>query len=264
MGFGVSAETEASGRPHGFLAGVSFLTRIPVPAAIGERDVAASVAWFPVVGALVGLASGAVYFGASNLWSPVISATLAVATSIVITGAFHEDGLGDTADALGEASTGRDPQSALKDPRMGAFGVVALVLDIGLRVACVAALTPRAGALASIGAHALARGVSAGALVSAPSAPTGLGSSYAALAPRWRGVVAAIVGALIASACLGIAGPLALFLSALLAMFVVGWAVRALGAVSGDVLGAIEQLGEITTLLVVVALIGQGVAPPLS
>jgi adenosylcobinamide-GDP ribazoletransferase len=258
----VSAEATA-GRARGFLGGVSFLTRIPVSGVIGERDIAASVAWFPVVGALIGCASGAVYWGASQLWPPVVSAILAVGTSIAITGAFHEDGLGDTADAFGAVSTGRDPQPVLKDPRMGAFGVVALVLDIGLRVACLAALGPPAGALALIGAHALARGVSAAVVVSAPSAATGLGSSYAALAPRWRGMVAAIVGVAIATICLGLAGGVAMIAAVILAMSIAAWAVRALGAVSGDVLGAIEQVGEVTTLLTVIAML-QGFPPPLA
>jgi adenosylcobinamide-GDP ribazoletransferase len=258
----VSAEA-AAGRARGFLGGVSFLTRIPVPVTIGERDIAASVAWFPVVGGLIGLISGAIYLAAAQIWPWLIAAILAVGSSIAITGAFHEDGLGDTADAFGAASTGRDPQPVLKDPRMGAFGVIALALDIGLRVACVAALTPRAGALALIGAHSLARGVSAAAVVSAPSAGPGLGSSYAALAPRWRGIVAAIIGLLIATVCLGIAGPIAMLMSALLAIALRVWAERALGGVSGDVLGAIEQLAEITTMLTATALIGGGLRLPL-
>lgn len=250
-------------RPRGFLAGVAFLTRIPVRVPIGETDVAASIAWFSVVGALIGTASGAVYLGAREVWPPAISALLAVAVSVAITGAFHEDGLGDTADAFGAASTGRDPQPVLKDPRMGAFGVVALVGGLGLRVAGVAALTPRAGLLALIAAHALARGVSAAVVVTAPSAASGLGSTYAALAPRWRGWTACAVGIAVATICLGAAGFIAAIVAGLAAVGLARWSTRVLGGVSGDVLGAIEQVGEILTLLIAVAAVARGVAGPI-
>ena len=250
-------------RPRGFLAGVAFLTRIPVRVPIGETDVAASIAWFSVVGALIGTASGAVYLGAREVWPPAISALLAVAVSVAITGAFHEDGLGDTADAFGAASTGRDPQPVLKDPRMGAFGVVALVGGLGLRVAGVAALTPRAGLLALIAAHALARGVSAAVVVTAPSAASGLGSAYAGLAPRWRGWTACAVGIAVATICLGAAGFIAAIGAGLAAVGLARWATRVLGGVSGDVLGAIEQIGEILTLLIAVAAVARGVAGPI-
>ena len=244
---------EPAPRARGFLAGVSFLTRVPVPGTIGERDIAASIAWFPVVGALVGAVSGAVYLGASRLWPPLVAALLAVGAGIAVTGAFHEDGLGDTADAFGAASTGRDPQPVLKDPRMGTFGVVALVLVIGLRVALVASLTPRAGALALVAAHALGRGVSAATVVSAPSAGAGLGSSYASLAPRWRGVVAVIVAVIIASICVGIAAPVSLAFAAVGALLEARWADRTLGGVSGEVLGTIEQTSAVISLFVAVA-----------
>jgi len=249
-------------RPRGFLAGVSFLTRIPVRLAIGEADVAASIAWFSVVGALIGAVSGAVYIGARELWPSALAALLAVGASVALTGAFHEDGLGDTADAFGAASTGRDPGPVLKDPRMGAFGVVALLGGLGLRVAGVTALTPRAGLLALIAAHALARGVSAAVLVSAPSVATGLGSTYAGLAARWRGWVACGVGIAVATVCLGVAGPVAAAAAGLAAWALSSWAARALGGVSGDVLGAIEQVGEVLTLLVAVAMIARGSAGP--
>jgi adenosylcobinamide-GDP ribazoletransferase len=136
---------------------------------------------------------------------------------------------------------------------MGTFGVVALVLVIGLRAALVASLVPRAGALALIAAHALARGVSAATVVGAPSAGGRLGSSFSALAPKWRGIVAVIVAVTIATICIGIAAPVALFLAAIAAWVQTRWAERTLGGVSGDVLGTIEQSAELVTLLVAVA-----------
>jgi adenosylcobinamide-GDP ribazoletransferase len=108
----------------------------------------------------------------------------------------------------------------------------------------------------------LARGVSAAVVVSAPSAATGLGSSYAGLAPRWRGWVACGVGIAVAAGCLGAAGLIAAAVAGLAAVVVSRWAARALGGVSGDVLGAIEQVGEVVTLLVAVAALARGLAGP--
>jgi adenosylcobinamide-GDP ribazoletransferase len=252
-----------STRAHGFRAGVSFLTRLPVGRTVGEEDVAASIGWFPVVGALVGALAGVVYIGASELWPPFVSALLAVGAGVAVTGAFHEDGLADTADAFGAASTGRDPHPAMKDPRVGAFGVVALVLGLGVRVAAVASLTPRVGLLALIAAGALARGISAIVVVTGRSAEEGLGAGYARLASRRRGVVALGSGAVIATVSLGMTGLLAVGLAWLAAVAIARWATRVLGAVTGDVLGAIEQTGEVVALLVTVAAVARGAAIPL-
>ena len=72
------------------------------------------------------------------------------------------------------------------------------------------------------------------------------------------------MGALVATVCLGIGGPLSLIAGIGLAILLTRWAERALGGVSGDVLGAIEQLGEIAVVLVVVALSAHGSPPPLA
>ena len=256
MGSHLSVDTPP--RTHGLLAGVTFLTRVPIRAAIEERDIAASVAWFAVVGALIGAAAGLVYAGASELWPAAIATIAAIGASIAITGGFHEDGLADTADAFGASSTGRDPGPALKDPRVGAFGVIALVLGIGVRVAALGALPAAAGLSALVAAGALARGVSAGVIVAAPSTGQGLGSTYASLTPRWRGIAGLVVGVVVATVALGAAGLIACAITIAGAALMARWAVRSLGSVSGDVLGAIEQMGEIVTLLTAAAAVHAG------
>jgi adenosylcobinamide-GDP ribazoletransferase len=260
---GTRLSTGTPRRSHGLRAGVSFLTRVPVGAGIGEADIAASVAWFPVVGAAIGVAAGLVYVGASELWPAAVASILSIGVAIAITGGFHEDGLADTADAFGASSTGRDPGPVLKDPRLGAFGVLALVLGIGARVAALASLPAAAGWSALIAAHALARGVSAGVIVVSPSTGDGLGSSYARLTPRWRGVLGLTIGAGVAVAMLGATGLIAVAVAIAAAVLLARWAARSLGAVSGDVLGAIEQIGEIVTLLAAAAAIHRGWVFPL-
>ena len=84
----------------GFFGAVQFLTRVPV-----RRDMAADTAsvvvWFPVVGALVGAAVGGIAAGLEHVVPSAVAAAVAVLGGVLITGAFHEDGLADTADAIG-------------------------------------------------------------------------------------------------------------------------------------------------------------------
>ena len=141
-----------------FFSAVQFLTRLPVPAWTGwepgRLDRAAP--YFPLVGGVVGALCGSVFLLASALFAPVVAALLALGAGILLTGALHEDGLADFADALGT----RDPAQALaimKDSRIGTFGVLALGLVLGLKAAALAAMPPLFGAAALVGAHGLGR-----------------------------------------------------------------------------------------------------------
>ena len=124
---------------RGLRMAVVFLTRIPV----GRFDHKASdwqwcSANFPVVGAALGgvLASFGV-LGLPHL-GPWVTSLLIVGAGLILTGAFHEDGLADTADALGGAYDREKIFVILKDSRIGTFGASALVVSLGLRVALLA------------------------------------------------------------------------------------------------------------------------------
>ena len=82
------------------LAALQFLTRVPIRLR-REPSLSKTVAWFPVAGALIGVAVGGVAAGMWHLTSPLVAAAVAIAIGLLITGAFHEDGLGDVADAFG-------------------------------------------------------------------------------------------------------------------------------------------------------------------
>src|SRR4051812_10900551 len=130
-----------AGREVGrLLAAIQFMTRLPLPAIAFEPDwLARSAKYFPLVGILVGLISGAVLLVAAHLWPQPIPAILAVAAALVLTGALHEDGLVDTADSLG-ATTRERRLAIMKDSSIGAYGALALVVCLGLRVAALSAL----------------------------------------------------------------------------------------------------------------------------
>ena len=244
----------------GLLGAVSFLTRVPVGGGIREAgELAGSVPWFPVVGAGVGLAEAGVYAGARMLLPPLVAAGLAVVAGILLTGAFHEDGLGDTADALAGGTDRDSTVRILKDPRLGTFGVLAVAASLLLRVAAVAALPPAAAVAALPAAGALSRAVAVATMTVLPAAAdTGLGASYVRTLSRPRALAGAAAGLMVAVALLGMAALWAAAAAGLVAVLLGRLAVRRIGGVTGDVLGAVQQLGEVLVLLAAVAAVSAG------
>jgi adenosylcobinamide-GDP ribazoletransferase len=244
---------------NGFLGALSVLTRVPVRTDARASGVPASwVPWFPVVGACVGLVIALVYTAARWLVPPLAAAGLATAAGALVTGAFHEDGLADLADAFGG---GRDRDEALRileDPRLGTYGVVAVVLAVMLRVGAVSALDPRSAMAALPAAHALSRAASAGLLRLMAPATAGLGATYASsvTGPQVAGALAA--GAALGAAALGPWIVPALAVAAIGPLVVGGLATRKIRGLSGDVLGAAQQVSELACLLAAAALAERG------
>jgi adenosylcobinamide-GDP ribazoletransferase len=245
---------------RGFLGAVSFLTRVPTGTGAGEpAELARSVPWFPVVGAGVGLAVAGVYLGAGELLPPLPAATVAVVAGTCLTGAFHEDGLGDTADAFAGGWDRDSTARILKDPRLGTFGVLAVAASLLLRVAAVAALAPAAALAALPAAHALSRAAAVATMTALPAAgDAGLGAAHVLALSRRRALAGAAAGLAAALALLGMAAVWAAVAAGLAAAALGRLAVRRLGGVTGDVLGAVQQLGEILVLLAAVAAVTTG------
>lgn len=209
-------------------------------------------AWFGPVGALVGLAVGAVWWAAGELWPPVLAAVLAVVADAALTGMLHLDGLADSADGL-LPPTDRDRRLAIMStPDVGAFGLVAVVLVLGARVAALAALAPDPLLLAGLWAGA--RAAMAVTMAAVPYArPRGTASAFAGGRRGLPAVtLAAAVGVVVATVG-GLTG--AVTAAGLLAGFagVVVLAVRRLGGYTGDVLGAAGVVAETVALLMAAA-----------
>jgi adenosylcobinamide-GDP ribazoletransferase len=246
---------EPRGALGGLLGAVSFLTRVPVGTRVAEpHELARLVPWFPVVGAVVGLAVAGLYAAQRALLPPLVAAAVAVAAGIAVTGAFHEDGLGDTADAF---AGGRDREATLRilqDPRLGTFGVVAVAASLLLRVAAVAALAPASALAALPAAHALSRAAAVGVMAAfPPAAGTGLGAAYARALTGRQALLGIAAGLVLAAAPLGAWALPAAALTGVAALWLGRLSRRRIGGVSGDVLGAVQQAGEVLTLLVAAA-----------
>ncbi|HWL86801.1 MAG TPA: adenosylcobinamide-GDP ribazoletransferase, partial [Polyangiaceae bacterium] len=125
---------------RGVRAAVTVLTRLPVGGfPYSDAEWRWSAAYFPLVGGALGVVLGGVWL-LSVRAGFVVAAVIAVAASLLLTGAMHEDGLADTADALGGAADRERVLAILKDSRIGAFGSAALTVALLLRVALLARL----------------------------------------------------------------------------------------------------------------------------
>lgn len=238
----------------GLLAAVQFLTRVPVRTS-GSADPSGIVVWFPLVGALVGAGVGGTAAGLGELVPMSVAAAVAVLFGVLVTGAFHEDGLADTADAVAGGWTTERRLEILKDPRHGTYGVAALCGSIVLRILAVASLGPAVAFAGLVAAHTLGRGAGVATMALVPVArPDGLGAEYArSVGIRRAGVATIVALAIVAVATGWWVAPLA-GIAVAGAGVVARMARRAFGGVTGDVLGAIEQVVECLVLVVVAGL----------
>jgi adenosylcobinamide-GDP ribazoletransferase len=247
----------------GLRLAVTLLTAIPLPgrrqrpAAPGRRTAAAAMYWAPLVGLLSGAASAGVLLLATRYGrtGPLLAAALAVTAAAVLTRALHLDGLADFADGLGSGRPADEALAIMKRSDIGPFGVVTLVLVVLLQVSALArAQELGRGPVAVLAAAVAARlAITLACRRGVPAArPGGLGALVAGsvrLLPAGVLVLAALAaaGAVRWIFAVAIAAGLAVSVAATML------AVRRLGGITGDVLGALAEITA-TTCLIVTAL----------
>ncbi|MCU4653650.1 adenosylcobinamide-GDP ribazoletransferase [Roseibacterium sp. SDUM158016] len=238
-------------------AALMLLTRLPVPGAFAsDRGARAAWAW-PLAGALVAALAWAAGAALEALGlPPVVAAGAALATLVVLTGGLHEDGLADCADGFWGGHTRARRMEILKDSRIGSYGVIALVLGLGMRWAAMTLLYEAYFALpAMLAAAMLSRATMAAVMGSLPFArQDGLAVhvGHPPIAAVALGVAVALGGSIVA---LGGAGLVPALAAGASASAVAAVARAKLGGQTGDVLGASQQAAEIAALLAVVSLV---------
>jgi adenosylcobinamide-GDP ribazoletransferase len=201
---------------RGLALALSWLTVLPVrTGAPSAATAAAAIRWAPVVGGLLGAAGGGVLLGLAALGvPPLVAGLLTVGFLGLATRGMHLDGLADVADGLGCYGPPERALAVMRDGGAGPFGVVALVVAVGVQAAALAAVPP-ASALLTVALAAAA------------------GRAGFALAGI-RGVLAVVLGA----------GPVVLL----------SWhTARRLGGMTGDVLGAASELATTVALVALVS-----------
>ncbi len=249
----------------GLRTAVGFLTRVPM----GETEgvLARAVGWFPAVGALIGLAQGLVLVTGGLLVDPLLAAVLSVAVSTLITGAFHLDGIADVADAFGGGWTREQRMAILKDSRLGTYGTATVVIVVLIEVAALATIVERPAleaVVAVIAAHSVSRAAAVVTMrVARPATVDGLAAAYVAEAgPASLSLAAAVAGAILVglamlmgggSVAVGVTVAAVVLAVAMTTTAMIILANRKIGGITGDVLGSVQQLGALATLVVMAA-----------
>ena len=246
----------------GFLLAMTLLTVIPLNvtppggSAPSRRAAGAAMAWAPVAGLLLGALAAAVLEVASRYGhtGPLLAAALAVAALAAGSRGLHLDGLADLADGLGSRRPADQALEIMKRSDIGPFGVVTLVFALLIQVAALAQAQALGHGAAAVVAAAVAgrlsltwacrrgvpaaRGTGLGAMVAGavhPAIPAALTVAALAAAYAYRPLIAVAVAAGLVAAAV-----------------VTAWAVRRLGGITGDVLGALVEI-TVTVCLVVTA-----------
>jgi adenosylcobinamide-GDP ribazoletransferase len=228
---------------------LEFLTILPVPAANwSEEEFGRSSVWYPLAGAILGLAAAS-FFWLTRQFFP--NSTAAVLTTIfwaVLTGGLHLDGFSDCCDGFFASVTTEKRLQIMKDPCHGTFAVLGLVLLICCKITCIADLSGENDFLLFPLIASLGR-LSILAIIRLPLAnPNGMAASLKKNVPPyalWAGAAAPLLLAV----SLGWAG-LVLILTASLTVFAVSrLALAKIHGINGDVLGMSVELTEMVVLL---------------
>jgi adenosylcobinamide-GDP ribazoletransferase len=230
---------------------VSFLT--PFGRAATPQNT--TLAWFPIVGALVGLAIGGLWWLAAKLWLRLLAGAVAVAVDLALTGLLHFDGLADAGDGLIAPLTRERRLAAMADPSIGAFGALTVGAVLLLRFGAFASLRP--SPLVIAGLWCASRTAMVAITEALPYArPDGLVQSFlGARSTLQRGLLrGSLVGGIALSAALvviarGVRGLAALGAELIAIVLVALFSRRRIGGYTGDVLGAAGVIGETVGLL---------------
>lgn len=242
-----------------FLVALGFYTRIPVPSRVMAEThlLGPATAYFPAMGLVTGGVAATVWWAAHLLFPPAVAILLSMTAAILCTGAFHEDGLADTADGFGGGWTVEQKLEIMKDSRAGTYGVVALVLTLLVRFHLFLALPAESMVRTIIAVHVGARFAPVLVIAFLPylradelskAKPISKGVTPGAVLLALAITVGSTVALTGGRGILGLAG------LALLVPLAILFFRRQLGGYTGDTLGATEQVAELTLLALALVL----------
>ena len=249
-----------------FLAALQFLTSIPLlrRRETSPEDLGRSTPYFPVVGLIIGLILAGLNLLLNLILPPAVVNALLIVSLAILTGALHLDGFVDTCDGIAGHRTVEDRWRVMHDSRAGAFGIVGVVLLLLVKYVSLSSIPGSLMMATLVFMPIVSRWAMVYAVFAYPYArPSGLGKVFKQEASWPRFTVATLITFLIAMLLIPLVQ-----LSALVLMFGVWIMTLVMAAyfkgkfsgLTGDTYGAINEVAEVSVLILVVLLVRLGLA----
>lgn len=251
-------------------AAIAFLTRIPAGRMVTYElaDLSRSTPYFPIVGLIVGGVGGFGLWAGSLVWPPMLAVIVSIGLTVLLTGAFHEDGLADAFDGLGGGWTSEQVLAIMRDSRVGSYALIGVVLVIAAKIAALLAImtnTTDGGRVpqvlnacrALVAAHVLGRWSSVPLMryhayvrtASAADRP-GAARPFAGSVTTSHLIAATLIAAAIVAVAIG-ARSIPVWVVCIVATVLASkYFRRRIGGITGDALGATNQVIELLVYLV--------------
>ncbi|MYM26576.1 adenosylcobinamide-GDP ribazoletransferase [Duganella sp. FT135W] len=249
-----------------FFTALQFFTRLPIPGWVGFDPAWLNQAsrYFPLVGVVVALITSAAYLVAAWFLPAPVAVIISTAIGIYITGAFHEDGFADMCDGFGGGMTPERVLEIMKDSRIGAYGAIGTICMLALKLVTLAMMPTLAAVGALLVAHPLSRLMATSLIWRLDYARAeGKAKPLAQKMSSAEFMIAALTAMLPAVAVIALhwLPATALASSVVAAAIATFWLarkfVRRIGGYTGDCLGAVQQVAEVTIYLCALACLPQ-------
>lgn len=244
---------------------VSFFSRLPIPQSTpySSERLAKSNRYFGLVGLLLGTLTASIYHMVSYVVPDTIAVFIAMIVSLILTGAFHEDGLADTADGLGGGMSVERKLAIMKDSRIGTYGTSALICSLGLKFVLLVELAQLSELIPIlIVGYTVSRVVAASLIFNTPYVSSTDGSKSKPIASNQSlGELSFLVLCGLMTMIFVFQFQVVLLLSTVFMLMQIvlrHYFIQSIKGITGDCLGAVQQVIELTTYFIVLALLFNG------
>ncbi len=237
----------------GFIEAIGFLTIIPVPSFNQEKpsDTGRCLSFFPVIGLGIGAILLLIFWLLSFLFASQVNFAIVIAAGVILTGAHHIDGLADTFDGMVAGKTRKQRLNIMSDNKVGAFGITALILVLLMKFASLNSNPLVVPALLLM--PVMSRWMMVSAMFIMPAArQSGMGFAFKQGATWGRFISATVFAAMIAVLVINLQGLVLLALLWIVVTLIALFFRWRFGGLTGDNYGAINELAEVLTVLLII------------